>query len=58
METYDGPAWRLISTLREVSSKGPLDILIKLQCRQVRARMRGVVGGSGGMCTLQAVAVW
>jgi hypothetical protein len=33
METYDGPAWRfldfgLISTLREVASKGPLDVLI------------------------------
>jgi len=27
METYDGPAWRLISTLREVASKGPLDVL-------------------------------
>ena len=57
METYDGPGWRLISTLREVASKGPLDVLIKLQCRQGRARMRGVVG-SEGMCTLQAVAVW
>jgi hypothetical protein len=58
METYDGPAWRLISTLREVASKGPLDVLIKLQCRQGRAQMRGGVGGSEGMCMLQAVVVW
>ena len=55
METYDGPAWRLIV----ISWSAPFQGFARcqgfpfspLQCRQDRTRMRGGVGGSEAMCS-------